>query len=83
LEAADQGDDVVILEDRATLLDDSAVGGTMPAVVRAYADVPRRWSVEEWANTFAEAIRITPARLVSWMTGPGSPPQRRTIRFGG
>jgi hypothetical protein len=55
----------------------------MPAVVRAYADVPRRWSVEEWANTFAEAIRITPARLVSWMTGPGSPPQRRTIRFGG
>jgi hypothetical protein len=55
----------------------------MPAFVKKYADVPRRWSVEEWAEKFTEAIRITPTKLVSWMTKSGAPPERRTVRLSG
>jgi PPOX class probable F420-dependent enzyme len=81
LDAVDQGYDVVRLEGRAMLLDDPTVRGTMPAFVQKYANLPRRWSVEEWAEKFSQAIRITPTKLVSWMTNPGSPPERRVIRF--
>jgi hypothetical protein len=81
LDTADQGYDIVRLDGRAMLLDDPDICGTMPAFVEKYARIPRRWSVEEWTAKFSQAIEIRPTKLVSWMTRPGSPPMRTTIRF--
>jgi PPOX class probable F420-dependent enzyme len=81
LDAADQGYDIVRLDGRATLSDDPDIRGTMPAFVEKYVGIPRRWSAEEWAAKFSQAIEVRPTKLVSWMTRPGSPPVRTTIRF--
>lgn len=81
LDAANQGYDVVRLEGRAELLDDPTVRGDMPAFVEKYALVPRRWVISEWAEKFSQPIRVSPSKLVSWMTRPGSLAQRTTIRF--
>jgi hypothetical protein len=81
LEARDQGYDVVMLQGRATFVDDPAVRGTMPEFVKKYADVPRRWSVAEWAEKFSVPIRVIPTRLVGWMTRPGSLAERTAIRW--
>ena len=81
LDAADRGYDIVTLEGRAELLEDPQVRATSPAFVEKYAAVPRRWEAEDWAEKFSQAIRITPTRLVSWMTRPGCQPWRTTIHF--
>jgi PPOX class probable F420-dependent enzyme len=81
LNAADQGYDIVLLEGHVTFVDDPNVRGTMPAFVEKYASVPRRWSGEEWAQKFSVAIRITPTKVVGWMTKPGAPAERTAIRF--
>jgi len=81
LEAADRGYDIVILEGRASLLDDPRLRGDMPAFVEKYAGLPRRWEPAEWAEKFSQAIRVAPTRLVAWMTRPDRLPQRRVIRF--
>jgi PPOX class probable F420-dependent enzyme len=81
LEAADQGYDIVIVEGRATLLDDPQIRGDMPEFVEKYAKVPRRWQPEQWARMFSQAIRVAPTRIVAWMTKPGAPEQRTVVRF--
>jgi PPOX class probable F420-dependent enzyme len=81
LEAADLGYDVVILEGRATLLNDPSVTGLMSPFVAKYANIPRRWTPEEWAKKFTQTIRVVPTKLTAWMTKPGSIPQRRSLSF--
>lgn len=81
LDAADQGYDIVRLDGRAALLDDPEICGTMQSFVEKYAGIARRWSVQEWAAKSSQTIEIRPTKLVSWMTRPGSPPMRTTIRF--
>jgi PPOX class probable F420-dependent enzyme len=81
LEAADLGYDVVILEGRATLLNDPSVTGLMSPFVAKYANIPRRWTSEEWAKRFAQSIRVVPTKLTAWMTKPGSTPQNRSLSF--
>jgi PPOX class probable F420-dependent enzyme len=81
LEAADQGYDVVIIEGRATLIDDPNITGLMPAFVEKYASIPRRWPPQEWARKFSQAIRVAPTKLTAWKTKPGTPPENRSVRF--
>jgi PPOX class probable F420-dependent enzyme len=81
LNAADQGYDIVLLEGRAVFVHDPSVRGTMPAFVAKYAEVPRRWVVDEWATKFSVPIRITPTRLVGWITHPGLPTEQLALRF--
>jgi hypothetical protein len=81
LEAADQGYDVVIVEGRATLIDDPLINGAMPAFVEKYARVPRRWPPEEWAQKFSRTIRIVLTKLTAWKTKPGDPLEYVSIRF--
>jgi PPOX class probable F420-dependent enzyme len=81
LEAANQGYDVVIVEGRATFLDDPLINGAMPSFVEKYASVPRRWPPEEWAQKFSQTIRVVPTKLTAWKTKPGDPPEYSLIRF--
>jgi PPOX class probable F420-dependent enzyme len=83
LEAADQGYDVVIVEGRATFIDDPMINGAMPAFVEKYAGVPRRWPPERWAQKFSQTIRIAPTKLTAWKTKPGDPPEYGVVRFRG
>jgi PPOX class probable F420-dependent enzyme len=80
LEAADQGYDVVIVEGRATFIDDPLINGAIPAFVEKYASVPRRWPPEEWAQKFSRTISVVPTKLTAWKTKPGDPPEYVSIR---
>jgi PPOX class probable F420-dependent enzyme len=81
LNAADQGYDIVLLEGRASFVNDPSVRGTMPAFVEKYAHLPRRWAADEWAEKFSVSIRITPVRLVGWITRPGISAERTALKF--
>ena len=81
LEAADQGYDIVILQGRATLLNDPDVTPLMPSFVGKYANIRRRWPAEEWAQKFSKTIQVIPTKLTGWITKPGSAPARRSLRF--
>ena len=81
LNAADQGYDIVLLEGRASFVNDPNVRGTMPEFVQKYARLSRRWPIDEWAQKFSVPIRITPTRLVGWITRPEVPPARTVLRF--
>jgi PPOX class probable F420-dependent enzyme len=81
LEAADQGYDIVILEGRATLMKDPKVTAMMPSFLAKYDEIPRRWPPEEWAKKFSQAIRVTPTKLMAWITKPGAPEEHRTLDF--
>jgi PPOX class probable F420-dependent enzyme len=81
LEAADQGYDIVIIEGRASLIEDPLITGQMPSFVAKYAGVPRRWQPPEWAEKFSETIRIIPAKLTAWKTNPSDTPQYISVLF--
>ena len=81
LEAADQGYDIVIVEGRATLIDDPNVTGLMPGFVERYRTIPRRWPPDKWAQTFSQPIRVTPTKITAWKTNPNDPPQYALIRY--
>jgi PPOX class probable F420-dependent enzyme len=81
LEAADQGYDIVIIEGRASLLDDPLITGQMPCFVGKYAGIPRRWEPREWAEKFSKTIRVKPTKLNAWRTNPSSTPQYISLRF--
>ncbi|HEX6290504.1 MAG TPA: TIGR03667 family PPOX class F420-dependent oxidoreductase [Herpetosiphonaceae bacterium] len=68
LEAADQGEDVVLLEGRATLLDEPTSTLMSAAYVEKYAKLIARmqWKPEEMAAEYSQAIRVDLTRLISW-----------------
>jgi PPOX class probable F420-dependent enzyme len=81
LEAADHGYDIVIIEGRASLIDDPHITGQMPSFVAKYADVPRRWEPREWAEKFSKTIQVMPTKLKAWRTNPSNIPQYLSIPF--
>lgn len=65
LDTADDGNDVVMIEGRAAMLDDPSVRATLPAFAEKYAGL-RSSSPDAWADRFSQPLRITPTRIISW-----------------
>jgi PPOX class probable F420-dependent enzyme len=81
LEASDQGYDIVIIEGRASLIDDPLVTGKMPSFITKYAGVPRRWEPQEWAEKFSKTVQVMPTKLKAWRTNPANTPQYISVAF--
>jgi PPOX class probable F420-dependent enzyme len=65
LDETREGEDMVILEGRAELLDDPAVNPTLPAYAAKYdAELQRvGLTAEAMAAVYSQALRITPTRV--------------------
>src|SRR5712691_4327062 len=65
LEAADEGDDVVIIEGKAELLGKSTQTMNTPAYVEKYGTLMKDMNSnpEELAASYSEVIRVTPTRF--------------------
>lgn len=68
LNAIDQGDDVVMIEGRAALIDDPDLKATLAAYSQKYDALLKRMgsTAEEMATSFSQAMRITPTRFIAW-----------------
>ena len=68
LEAADEGDDVVIVEGKAELLGKSTQTMNNAAYVEKYDALIKAMDTdpEELAASYSEVIRVTPTRFISW-----------------
>jgi len=66
LDTADEGEDVVLLEGRAELLDDDAPRSTLPEYADKYAALMERigMAADRHAAEYNQAIRVTVDRLV-------------------
>lgn len=65
LDTAGQGDDVVMIEGKAELLNDPAVSAALPAYAEKYKQRLELygWSGESMAQDYSQAIRITPTKI--------------------
>lgn len=65
LDTAGQGDDVVMIEGKAELLDDPRVSTALPAYAEKYKERLELygWSGESMAQDYSQAIRITPTKF--------------------
>lgn len=65
LDTAEQGDDVVMIEGKAELLDDPKVSAALPAYAEKYRGrlALYGWSGESMAQEYSQAIRITPTKF--------------------
>ena len=65
LDTADEGEDVVIVEGEATLLQDGTVDSTLPAYAEKYARLMARigTSPSIMASRYTQAIQVSPARF--------------------
>jgi PPOX class probable F420-dependent enzyme len=65
LDTAGQGDDVVMMEGKAELLDDPKVSTALPAYAEKYKERLELygWSGESMAQDYSQAIRITPTKF--------------------
>ncbi|HLG61652.1 MAG TPA: TIGR03667 family PPOX class F420-dependent oxidoreductase [Ktedonosporobacter sp.] len=68
LEAANQGEDIVMLEGTATLVDEPGLKASMPAYAKKYDALLKRMgmSATQMAASYSQAIRITPTRFIAW-----------------
>lgn len=68
LETAKEGDDVVLIEGEAALLDPGSVNTTLPAYEQKYASWIQRmgWDAAAMAKEYSQPIRVTPTRFISW-----------------
>ena len=66
LDTADEGEDVVIVEGEATLLQDGTVDSTLPAYAEKYGRLMARigTSPEVMATSYTQAIQIRPTRVL-------------------
>ena len=64
-DSARQGNEIIMLEGHATLLDDPTVQATLPAFADKYAPL-RQSAPDVWAARFSQPIRIDLLRVVSW-----------------
>ena len=60
------GDDVIMIEGEATLLDPSEVDTTMPAYAEKYGELLKdmRWTPQSMAQDYTQPIRVKPARIM-------------------
>jgi hypothetical protein len=65
LETEDRGDDAVMIEGTATLIDDPTITTTLPAYAAKYGPNLEKlgWTAEGMAKAFTVAIRITPTKF--------------------
>ena len=65
LDTAGQGDDVVMIEGKAELLDDPRVSAALPAFAAKYKERLDLygWSGESMSREYSQAIRITPTKF--------------------
>jgi PPOX class probable F420-dependent enzyme len=65
LDTAGQGDDIVMIEGKAELLDDPAVSAALPAYAEKYKQrlALYGWTGEAMAQDYSQAIRITPTKF--------------------
>lgn len=65
LDTAGQGDDVVMIEGKAELLNDPAVSAALPAYAEKYKQRLELygWTGEAMAQDYSQAIRITPTKI--------------------
>ena len=70
LETEDRGDDAVMIEGTATIIDDPTLRPTLPAYAAKYGSNLAKlgWSAEETAGAYTVAIRITPTKFESYAT---------------
>ena len=68
LDTADEGEDVVLIEGRAELLDDAALLPTLPAYAEKYAALNTRLgqTAESMAREYTQAIRVIVTKLVMY-----------------
>jgi len=65
LDTAEQGDDTVMIEGKAELLDDPRVSAALPAYAEKYKQrlALYGWTGEAMAQDYSQAIRITPTKF--------------------
>lgn len=65
LDTAGQGDDVVMIEGKAELLNDPRVSAALPAYAEKYKQrlALYGWTGEAMAQDYSQAIRITPTKF--------------------
>jgi PPOX class probable F420-dependent enzyme len=68
LDETKQGDDVVIVEGTAELLDNPEISVMLPAYVEKYGALIQGmgWTPESMAADYSRAIRVTPTKFRSW-----------------
>jgi PPOX class probable F420-dependent enzyme len=68
LDETEQGNDVVIVEGIAELIDDPQISVEMPAYVEKYGALVQSmgWTPESMAADYSQAIRVTPTKFRSW-----------------
>jgi hypothetical protein len=68
LDDSNAGEDVVMFEGKAELLNDPTVITTLPAFATKYASFLRDmgWTAETMAADYSQAIRITPTKFYSY-----------------
>lgn len=69
LDDTEEGDDVVIVEGTAELLDDPHLSATLPAFVEKYRTLIQGmdWTPEAMAADYSQGIRVTPTKFKSWV----------------
>ena len=67
LDGADQGDDVIVLEGIAAMIDDLKITATLPDYASKYAAslADMRTTAESMAQEYSQAIRITISRQIA------------------
>ena len=68
LDETEQGNDVVIVEGIAELIDAPQISVEMPAYVEKYGALvqSRGWTPASMAAEYSQAIRVTPTKFRSW-----------------
>lgn len=63
------GDDVVIVEGTAELVDNPGLSTMLPAFADKYRErlESMEWTAEEMAADYSQAIRVTPTKFKSWI----------------
>ncbi|HEV2471254.1 MAG TPA: TIGR03667 family PPOX class F420-dependent oxidoreductase [Ktedonobacteraceae bacterium] len=68
LDETQKGDDVVIVEGTAELLDDPDLSAVLPAYIEKYGAIIQsmEWTPEAMAADYSQGIRVTPTKFRSW-----------------
>ncbi len=68
LETRAQGNEVVLIEGQAAVLENSALKTTMPEYADKYAALMKSmdWTAEWMASRYSEVVRVTPTKFISW-----------------
>jgi PPOX class probable F420-dependent enzyme len=68
LETRDQGNEVVLIEGQAAVLEGSTLKTTMPEYAGKYDALMKSmdWTADWMATKYSEVVRITPTKFISW-----------------